>query len=98
MLIVPESVDVLGRIPRHIDELLEQCLLMGGSDLHLAAGAAPTARVNGGLVQIEGFSVLTPDVIERLVFSILSERKIADFVSEMELDTSYSIPPPRSRS
>ncbi len=92
MLNVPESADAPGRIPRHIDELLEQCLLMGGSDLHLAGAAAPTARVNGGLVQIDGFSVLTPDVIERLVFSILSERKIADFVSEMELDTSYSIP------
>jgi twitching motility protein PilT len=92
VLTVPELVDAPGRIPAHIDELLEQCLLMGGSDLHLAAGAAPTARVNGGLVQIDGFSVLTPDVIERLVFSILSERKIADFGSEMELDTSYSIP------
>ncbi|HVE17971.1 MAG TPA: ATPase, T2SS/T4P/T4SS family, partial [Ilumatobacteraceae bacterium] len=80
------------RTPEHIDELLGQCLEMGGSDLHLAAGAPPTARVNGDLVQMDNYAVLRSDVIEGLVFSILSERKIADFKSELELDTSYSIP------
>jgi twitching motility protein PilT len=76
----------------HIDELLEQCLRMGGSDLHLTAGAPPTVRVNGTLVPIDGYSVLGGDVIETLVFSILNDRKIAAFNSELELDTSYSIP------
>jgi twitching motility protein PilT len=80
------------RTPEHIDELLGQCLEMGGSDLHLAAGAPPTARVNGDLVQMDNYAVLRSDVIEGLVFSILSERKIADFLNELELDTSYSIP------
>jgi twitching motility protein PilT len=80
------------RIPHHIDELLEHCLLLGGSDLHLAAGAKPTARVNGVLVPIAGYGILQSDMIERLVFAILNERKIASFVSELELDTSYSIP------
>ena len=65
---------------------------MAGSDLHLAAGAQPTARVDGLLLPMEGYAILRGDVIERLVFSILSERKIADFTSELELDTSYSIP------
>jgi twitching motility protein PilT len=80
------------RIPRHIDELLEHCLLLGGSDLHLAAGAMPTVRVNGVLVPIDGYGILNGDLIERLVFAILDERKIASFVAELELDTSYSIP------
>ena len=39
------------------------------------------------LVQIDGFSVLDPDVIERLVLSILTESKQADFAAELELDT-----------
>lgn len=85
-------MDAPGRNPVDIDELLERCLMMGGSDLHLAAGAPPTARVNGALVQIDGFRVLLPDVIERLVFAILNERKLAEFDEEMELDTSYAIP------
>ena len=80
------------KIPQHIDELLEICLRMGGSDLHLAAGAAPTVRVNGSLVAIEGYGLLNGDMIERLVFAILNERNIASVLSELELDTSYSIP------
>ena len=80
------------RIPQHIDELLEQCLLMGGSDLHLAAGAKPTVRVNGVLIAIDGYVPLHGDMIERLVFSILNERNQAAFTAELELDTSYAIP------
>jgi twitching motility protein PilT len=79
------------RIPKHIDELLEQCLLLKGSDLHLAAGAAPTVRVNGVLRQLDGYGILHGAMIERLVFGILDERKIAEFKSELELDTSYAI-------
>jgi twitching motility protein PilT len=80
------------KIPQHIDELLEHCLLMGGSDLHLAAGAKPTVRVNGVLVPIMGYGTLHGDMIERLVYAILNDRKIASFENELELDTSYSIP------
>jgi twitching motility protein PilT len=80
------------KIPQHIDELLEHCLRLGGSDLHLAAGAKPTVRVNGSLVAIDGYGILHGDMIERLVFAILNERKIAAFTEELELDTSYSVP------
>jgi twitching motility protein PilT len=80
------------RIPEHIDELLELCLKLGASDLHLAAGAPPTARVNGLLTPMDEYAILRGDIIEHLVFSILSERKIAEFTDELELDTSYSIP------
>jgi twitching motility protein PilT len=80
------------RIPQHIDELLDQCLQLKGSDLHLAAGAPPTVRINGVLRPLEGYGILHGAMIERLVFAILNERKIASFTSELELDTSYSIP------
>ncbi len=80
------------RIPHDIDELLEQCLLLNGSDLHLAAGAPPTVRVNGVLRPLEGYGILHGAMIERLVFAILNERKIEAFTHELELDTSYAIP------
>ncbi|MEY2445661.1 MAG: twitching motility protein PilT [Ilumatobacteraceae bacterium] len=80
------------RIPHHLDELLEHSLQLGGSDLHLAAGAPPTVRVDGVLQPIAGYGNLHADMIERLVFSVLNERKIAAFNSELELDTSYSLP------
>ena len=80
------------RIPQNIDELLEQCLLLKGSDLHLAAGAPPTVRVNGVLRPLEGYGILHGAMIERLVFAILNERKVESFTHDLELDTSYSIP------
>jgi twitching motility protein PilT len=87
----PPSITA-ARTPDHIDELLDHCLRMGGSDLHLAAGAAPTVRINGLLVPLAGYAILRGEVIERLVFAILNERKIDEFTTELELDTSYSIP------
>ena len=75
----------LPKIPQHIDELLEHSLRLGGSDLHLTAGAPPTVRVDGFLCPIEGYAKLRGDVIERLVFSALDERRIAAFNNELEL-------------
>jgi twitching motility protein PilT len=80
------------KTPQHIDELLEHSLRLGGSDLHLTAGAPPTVRVDGVLHPIGGYAKLNGNLIERLVFSALDERKIAAFNNELELDTSYSLP------
>ena len=90
-LVVPPAVPTL-RIPQRLDELLDHCLRLGGSDLHLAAGAPPMVRVDGVLHPIEGYGNLHGDMIERIVFAVLNDRKIAAFNSELELDTSYAIP------
>ena len=90
--VLAPPVAITAKIPHDIDELLEQCLLLNGSDLHLAAGAPPTVRVNGILRPLEGYGILHAAMIERLVFAILNERKIESFTHELELDTSYAIP------
>ena len=90
-VLAPPVVAAL-KIPQCLDELLEICLRAGGSDLHLAAGAPPTVRVDGVLHPIEGYGNLHGDMIERIVFAVLNDRKIAAFNNELELDTSYAIP------
>src|SRR5215218_4174320 len=45
-------------VPVHIDQLLSRVLEVGGSDLHLTAGAPPKVRVHGSLRAIDGFDVL----------------------------------------
>jgi twitching motility protein PilT len=80
------------KIPQHLDELLELCLDVKGSDLHLTAGAPPTVRIDGVLHPIPGYGNLHGDMIERIVFAVLNDRKIAAFNNELELDTSYAIP------
>ncbi len=80
------------QVPTHIDDLLECLLDMKGSDLHLAAGAKPAARVDGALRAIDRFTRLSSDRIKQLIYDILTEKQIAAFEYEMELDTAYSIP------
>src|SRR5262245_50837024 len=78
--------------PTHIDELLCQLLEMGGSELHLTAGAKPTARVHGKLRSMDQFVRLDPDRVKTLVYGALTDKQIASFEHEKELDVAYTIP------
>jgi twitching motility protein PilT len=62
------------------------------SDLHITAGAAPTVRVRGRLVPMEGFPVLTPNDTREIVYSILSEGQRQKFENNWQLDFAYQIP------
>jgi twitching motility protein PilT len=58
----------------HIDRLLEACIKMGASDLHLTVGRPPVLRVNGRLRSLET-KVLEPDDTISLMKSITPEKK-----------------------
>ncbi|MCE5184731.1 MAG: type IV pilus twitching motility protein PilT [Planctomycetaceae bacterium] len=57
----------------HIDRLLEACIKMGGSDLHLAVGRPPVLRISGHLRSLDT-KVLEPDDTTALMKSITPER------------------------
>ena len=75
-----------------IATLLEHVLRRGASDLHITAGTPPTIRVNGSLVRLEEFPVLHPEQLQRMIYSILSQKQREKFEAEQELDTSYALP------
>ncbi len=54
-----------------MNDLLQLTVDEGASDLHLAVGAPPVLRLNGGLEPLDA-AVLTPDDTERLMKSITS--------------------------
>jgi membrane-associated phospholipid phosphatase len=58
-------------VPSHIDELLLNLLELNGSDLHLTAGAKPTARVHGKLRAMDQFIRLDSDRVKALVYGAL---------------------------
>jgi len=70
---------------------LRKMLSLGGSDLHVTVGAPPMARVDGALLPLEGFEILKPDVLQRILFSILSQRQRETFEEELELDFAYQL-------
>lgn len=73
--------------------LNELFLLMhqrGASDLHLAAGAPPILRIDGELTPTP-FEKLTPETIQQLAFSLLSEQQKQRFEATNELDLALGI-------
>ena len=75
-----------------LSELLVECQDGGASDLHLSAGARPTLRINGTLVPMEDRAILTPPVIQRMMYAILTQKQRERFEEELELDFAYALP------
>jgi len=76
----------------NLNDLLELVLARGASDLHLTSGARPTLRLNGELVQLEDYPILTPPVIQRVMYAALTQKQREKFEETLELDFAYSVP------
>lgn len=74
-----------------IKEALRAMMRAGASDLHLTTGVPPMIRVHGDLEPLPGFDRLTPDVIERSLYRILSQGQRERFEENLELDFSYAL-------
>ena len=71
--------------------LMELCAKHGASDLHLIVGRRPVLRIDGNLIPISKEEVLTPEMTQNLVFSILTEEQKEKFLRYKDLDFSYSL-------
>jgi twitching motility protein PilT len=91
----PTGVGLQDAVPGsrvHVSELLERVLELSASELHLAAGAKPTARVNGRLIQLEEHPVLAPAETQAMIYSILTQRQRERLEAEQELDCAHALP------
>jgi twitching motility protein PilT len=75
-----------------LDDLLRHVVATGGSDLHLTAGAPPTVRVRGSMEPVEGYDVLTGEVLQTTLYGVLTERQRKVFEENLELDFAYAVP------
>ncbi|MFN8081851.1 MAG: type IV pilus twitching motility protein PilT [Kineosporiaceae bacterium] len=75
-----------------LSAVLTTMIEMGASDLHLTVSAPPLARVNGDLVELPDQQVLTPQILQRVIYAILTQKQRERFEAELELDMSYSLP------
>jgi twitching motility protein PilT len=73
-----------------VEELLQQLVERGGSDLHVTAGSPPKIRIDGKLISTE-HNVLDPETSQKLVYSILDNEQVARFERDFELDMSFGI-------
>jgi twitching motility protein PilT len=77
------------QITADIAELLNAVIKNNASDLHLAVGIPPTLRIDGRLVPIEGKSVLTPEQVQKLVMSFMTDDQREKLSQKKELDFSF---------
>jgi len=65
-----------------IDELFNELIKAGGSDLHLQQGRVPKMRVHGGVHKIEGYPELTKEKMESMLKEICPERLWEPFMAD----------------
>jgi twitching motility protein PilT len=75
-----------------IDELLEQMVARGASDLHVSAGAPPTLRVRGEMIRLEDYGRLMPADTQQLLYRVLSSEQQKRLELDRQLDLSHAVP------
>jgi twitching motility protein PilT len=73
-----------------MQDLLMQMSEKKASDMHITAGLPPMLRIDGEVVQTQ-FEKLTPDVCQRLIYSLLTDSQKEKFEATSELDLSFGI-------
>jgi len=75
-----------------LHEMLQGMIDAGASDLHLTAGSPALVRVNGELAPLRDYPALPPDLIQRLIYTVLTQKQRERFEAELELDFAYAMP------
>src|SRR6266498_1022599 len=84
----PDDEDI--QVP--VSELLEIVLERGASDLHITAGAPPTIRLHGDLIRLVDYPILSPRILQGMIYAILPQKMRERLEGELELDMSYALP------
>jgi len=80
-----------------ISELLQLTIDKQASDLHIISGYYPTIRISGELHQLTTFPLLTPDLCQTLIYSILTGEQKENFLTNRENDIGYEFQKNRFR-
>jgi twitching motility protein PilT len=73
-----------------IEQLMEELVEGGGSDLHLAAGQPPYGRYSGALRPMRD-EKLSEDACNRLIFSMINNAQRKQLEQTWELDCAYGL-------
>ena len=75
-----------------IDDLLEQMVARGASDLHITVATPPAFRKRGHIVRAEGYDAFTSDDTRALLYRILSSEQQKRLEIDRQLDLSHAVP------
>ena len=73
----------------NLEHILSKMVELEASDLYLIKNAPPSLKAHGKLVPIDD-TKLTPEIIQKIAFSLMTEEQIIAFETMPELNLSYS--------
>ncbi len=95
--IVSES-DKKGELPFELDQALSETVDLGASDLHVKPGCRPRVRIEGELIELNGYGAATRENLHSIAQSVLmSDLKREVLEQEGSADLSYDAPCGRFR-
>lgn len=74
----------------NLQQLLKTVVKQKASDLHLVAGAPPALRIDGRIVRVKS-RPLSPEEVQALCYSVLTDDQKSRFENKKELDFSFGI-------
>lgn len=74
---------------KNLEELIQNLIREGGSDLHLGVGRVPAIRVFGELVFLQKYQPMTREDILDILKEVVPKEKVDKFMQTQELDFSY---------
>ena len=74
-----------------IVDILNLAVQKNASDIHITAGARPSLRIDGKIVQLLEYPILTPDLTQRMAYSVMSEKHKKQLEERRQVDFSFGI-------
>jgi twitching motility protein PilT len=72
--------------------LLLQVLERGASDLHITTKIPPTLRLRGELYPLSDYPPMTSEMIQNMLYAVLTQKQRETFEDDLELDFAYTLP------
>jgi twitching motility protein PilT len=75
-----------------VNDILKEGIRRDASDIHIVCILPPLVRVNGELTRLSEFGNITPEISEKILFEIISDKERERLIKERALDFSHTIP------
>jgi twitching motility protein PilT len=72
-----------------LEKLIQEVINQNASDLHISEGRHPTIRVNGDLLPLSSYDLVTPETASAILELMVDKKFSEEFKAKKELDFSY---------
>ena len=72
-------------------EILHKAAVLKASDVHITAGSRPVVRIDGKITPLMEYPILTPEMTQRLIYSVMSEKHRKQLEEKGQVDFSFGV-------